>query len=92
MRKMQEPFERENQKRSRRMGRGSMFRAVLVVSLSLNVFVFASLAMYGTWIVMAAFSSFWRGIISLFIWIASFGAGTLALWKIIEGLTEATTV
>ena len=54
-----------------------MLRTLLIVSLSINVFVFSSLAMYGTWLASGwLLSAFWRGIASLFVWIATFGAGS----------------
>jgi hypothetical protein len=66
-------------------------RTVLIVSLSLNVFVFACLAMYGTWFAAASLGSLWRGLIALFVWIATFGASTLAFWKVVEKISMEDT-
>jgi len=68
-----------------------MLRTLLIISLSLNVFVFASLAMYGTWIVVSGFvsSTLWRGIVSLFVWIVSFGAGAVAFWRVIDKFSSS---
>ena len=65
-----------------------MFRILLIVSLSINIFVFSSLAMYGTWLATAfLFNAFWRGITSLFVWISTFGAGAIAFWRIVEKMS-----
>ncbi|MGI0090269.1 MAG: hypothetical protein ACREBS_01040 [Nitrososphaerales archaeon] len=69
-----------------------MFRILLIVSLSINIFVFSSLAMYGTWLATGwLLSAFWRGITSLFVWISTFGAGAVAFWKVIEKLPSSSS-
>jgi hypothetical protein len=69
--------------------RSNPFKIVLVISLSLNVFLFSSLAMYGTWLAASPLSDFWRGVVSLLVWISSFGAGAIVFWKIILGISAA---
>jgi hypothetical protein len=59
-------------------------KTVLIVSLSLNVFVFASLAMYAAWLAAEALDNLLQGLLALFVWIATFGASTLVFWKIVE--------
>ena len=68
----------------------SIARVILVISLSVNVFLFASLAMYGTWLITPYLADFWRGIVSLTVWISSFGVGALAFWKIVSGISNAS--
>ena len=62
-------------------------KTVMVISLSLNVFVFASLAMYGTWLATAVLDDFWRGVTALSVWIGTFGVSTLAFWKIVQQIS-----
>ncbi|MDG6994362.1 MAG: hypothetical protein JRN52_00445 [Nitrososphaerota archaeon] len=62
-------------------------RVVLVVSLSINVFAFASISMYGTWLAAYMLDDMARGIAALFVWIATFGAGTVAFWKVVEQIS-----
>ena len=62
-------------------------RIALVISLSLNIFVLACLAMYGTWLATPWLNSFWRGVSSLLVWIISFGIGALAFWKLILSMS-----
>lgn len=70
-----------------------MLRTILIVSLSVNIFVFSSLAMYGTWLVTGWVSStFWRGVTSLFIWIVTFGGGAIGFWRIIEMMSKSSAV
>jgi hypothetical protein len=70
--------------------KGNLPRVVLIISLSLNVFVFASLAMYGVWLVASPLSDFWRGVTALLVWIATFGAGALVFWKIVAGISASS--
>jgi hypothetical protein len=68
-----------------------MFKVLLIVSLSINIFVFSSLAMYGTWLATGfLLTTFWRGITSLFVWIGTFGAGAVAFWKIVEKISVSS--
>ena len=70
----------------------SMIRVLLVVSLSINIFVFSSWPCAGTWLATGFLSSaFWRGITSLFVWISTFGAGSVAFWRIIEKISASPT-
>lgn len=64
-----------------------MLKTILITSLSLNVFTLSALAMYGTWLGAAGLTLFERGIASLFMFVASFGAGTLLFWKMIVMLS-----
>ena len=67
-----------------------MLRTLLIISLSINVFVFSSLAMYGTWLASGwLLSTFWRGVLSLFVWIATFGVGAVAFWRVIEKFSSS---
>ena len=67
-----------------------MLRTLLIISLSINVFVFSSLAMYGTWLASGwLLDTFWRGVFSLFVWIATFGAGAVAFWRVIEKFSSS---
>jgi len=66
-----------------------MLRTLLIISLSINVFVFSSLAMYGVWLVSGSLlDAFWRGVTSLFVWMVTFGAGTVAFWRIIVKFSQ----
>ena len=62
-------------------------RVVLIVSLSINVFAFASISMYGTWLATYMLDDMTRGITALSVWIATFGAGTVAFWKVVEQIS-----
>ena len=69
-----------------------MLRVVLIVSLSVNIFLFSSLAMYGTWLAFGwLLSDFWRGITSLFVWIGTFAAGATAFWRIMDKLSATSS-
>jgi hypothetical protein len=69
-----------------------MLRVILIVSLSINIFLFSSLAMYGTWLASGSLlSDFWRGITSLFVWIGTFGAGAIAFWRIVEKISATSS-
>jgi len=59
----------------------------LVISLSLNVFLLASLATYGVWLASGSLQLSARGLVSFLTWIVCFGAGTLAFWKMVERLS-----
>lgn len=65
-------------------------RVALVISLSVNVFLLASLATYGIWIVAHPLSTSLRGLVSLIAWIVFFGSGTLAFWKVIDKLSASS--
>jgi hypothetical protein len=69
--------------------KGSLSRVVLIISLSLNVFVFSSLAMYGVWLAASPLSDFWRALTALTVWIASFGLGAVVFWKIVAGISAS---
>ncbi len=70
-----------------------MFRIALIVSLSVNIFVFSSLAMYCTWLATGwALSAFWRGVTALLVWISTFGAGSVAFWKLIEKMSVTRVI
>jgi len=62
-------------------------RVALVISLSLNIFLLASLVTYGVWVVAQPLNATLRGFASLLVWIVCFGAGTLAFWKIVERIS-----
>jgi len=59
----------------------------LIISLSLNVFLLASLATYGVWLVSNSLEVLVRAVVSFLVWIVCFGAGTIAFWKIVERLS-----
>ena len=61
-------------------------RVILLVSLTIVVFALSSFSMYGAWAVTYMLNETTRGVAALFVWIATFGAGTIALWKIVEGI------
>lgn len=61
-------------------------RVVLLVFLSIVVFALASLSMYGAWAAAYMLNDTTRGVAALFVWIATFGAGTIALWRIAQGI------
>lgn len=63
-------------------------KSALIVSLSVNVFMFASLAMYGTWLASASLDDFWRGLVALGVWIGTFGGGALVFWKIVREVAQ----
>ena len=68
-----------------------MIRVLLVISLSINIFVLSSLAMYFTWLATGfIISDFWRGVTALFVWISTFGVGAVAFWKIVEKLSTSS--
>jgi hypothetical protein len=59
-------------------------RVALVISLSVNIFLLASIAMYGTWLVSYNLDEIWRGITAFTAWIVTFGIGAIVFWKIVE--------
>ena len=61
-------------------------RIFLLVSFSISVFALASLSMYGAWVTTYMLNDMTRGVAALFVWIATFGVGTVAFWKIVEEL------
>lgn len=61
----------------------------LIISLSLNVFLLASLATYGVWLLSNSLDILVRAVLSFLVWIVCFGAGTLAFWKIVERLSPS---
>ena len=70
-----------------------MIRIALVISLSINIFVFSCLAMYGAWLATEELlTTFWRGITSLFVWIGTFGVGATVFWRIVEKMTDPVVI
>ena len=61
--------------------------ALLIMTLSLGIFLFSALIMYGAWVALASVVPFWRGIASLFFYIFAFAGSTLVFWKVIERIT-----
>lgn len=67
-----------------------LLRIILIVSLTINIFVLSSLAMYCTWLATGLLlTTFWRGMVSLFVWISTFGAGAIAFWKIVVKMSTS---
>ena len=64
-------------------------KSILIVSLSLNIFTLSAFAMYGTWLGTSKFPALTRAIVSLFVYIGSFGLGTLMFWKVVDKIAGA---
>jgi hypothetical protein len=66
-----------------------MTRSLLIAVLSLGVFLFSALVMYGVWMALDDLAALPRGIIALFFWIGAFSGATFGFWKITKRLTFA---
>jgi hypothetical protein len=64
-------------------------RTILVISLSLNVFLLAAVVTYGSWFALADIDKLSRAVLSVFVFVLSFGAGTILFWKIVSWLSGA---
>ncbi|MGI0083588.1 MAG: hypothetical protein ACREBQ_00745 [Nitrososphaerales archaeon] len=60
---------------------------MLITGLSLGIFLFSALIMYGAWLALDGLAPLARGIISLLFWIFAFSGSTYLFWKAIEKMT-----
>ena len=65
-----------------------MFKRFIVIALSLVIFAFSAIVMYGAWLVFDDVGTLWRAILSLFSWIFAFAAGSVVFWKAVTVLSR----
>gem|GEM_PF-6926378 len=63
-------------------------RSVAVILLSFVVVVLSGGTMYAVWILTAPLANILRGVVSLFVWIASFAFGSVVFWSLTDRMAS----
>jgi hypothetical protein len=69
-----------------------MIRQGIIILLSCLVVGVSALGMYAIWLIASHLTPFWRGIVSLIVWVVTFAFGATMFWKTVESLEVPWTV